>query len=115
MTELKEKTPNQKQQECINNIYGKYLVLAGPGTGKTYTIIQRIKNILNNNIDAKKILCLTFSDTAAKEMKERLNNEIKNINDINIYTYHSFCLNLIEQYGHYFDLSDNIKIIKDTT
>ena len=115
MTELKEKTPNQKQQECIDNIYGKYLVLAGPGTGKTFTVIQRIKNILNNKIDPKKILCLTFSDTAAKEMKERLNKEIKNINDINIYTYHSFCLNLIEQYGHYFDLSDNIKIIKDTT
>ena len=34
--------PNIKQQECIDNINGKYLVLAGPGTGKTFTIIQRI-------------------------------------------------------------------------
>ena len=41
-----ERTPNKKQQECIDNIKGKYLVLAGPGTGKTFTIIERIKNML---------------------------------------------------------------------
>ena len=35
-------TPNSKQQECIDNIDGKYLVLAGPGTGKTFTMIQSI-------------------------------------------------------------------------
>ena len=43
MAEIK---PNKKQQECIDNICGKYLVLAGPGTGKTFTIVERIKNML---------------------------------------------------------------------
>lgn len=107
-------TPNSKQQECINDLEGKFLVLAGPGTGKTFTVIQRIKNMLNKGINPNKILCLTFSDTAANEMKDRLNKEIK-INDINIFTYHSFCFDLIESYSEYFDLSDNIKLISEST
>ena len=48
--------PNEKQQECIDNIEGKYLVLAGPGTGKTYTIIQRIKSMIERKINPEKIL-----------------------------------------------------------
>ena len=44
--------PNEKQQECIDSINGKYLVLAGPGTGKTFTIIQRIKAMLEKGVVA---------------------------------------------------------------
>ena len=55
------------QETCINNINGRFLVIAGPGTGKTYTVTQRIKNMVeNHNIIPDKILCLTFADTAAK-------------------------------------------------
>lgn len=108
-------TPNAKQLECIENINGKYLVLAGPGTGKTFTTIQRIKQMINNGISADKILCLTFSQTAANEMKERLNKEIRKINDINIFTYHGFCFDLIEKNSEYFDLPENIKTISEST
>ena len=59
--------PNLKQQECIDTLKGSVMVLAGPGTGKTFTVIERIKNMLDNNIDPSKILCLTFSDAAAGE------------------------------------------------
>ena len=55
-------SPNAKQQECIENIDGKFLVLAGPGTGKTFTMIQRIKYMLEKGVNPEKILCLTFSD-----------------------------------------------------
>ena len=48
-------TPNTNQQICIDNTEGKYLVLAGPGTGKTFTIVERIKNMLNKGIQAEKI------------------------------------------------------------
>ena len=68
-TELK---PNAKQQECIDNIEGKYLVLAGPGTGKTFTMIQRIKSMIERGVAPEKLLCLTFSDAAAYEVKTRL-------------------------------------------
>ncbi|MBQ4646180.1 MAG: ATP-dependent helicase [Candidatus Gastranaerophilales bacterium] len=112
---MQKPQPNPKQLECIENIDGKFLVLAGPGTGKTFTVIQRIKNILSKNVPADKILCLAFSQTAANEMKDRLDKEIGKINNINIYTYHGFCFNLIEQYSEYFDLSENIRIITEST
>ena len=56
-----EKTPNELQQKCIDSIDGKFLVLAGPGTGKTFTIIKRIENMIKNkSINPEEILCLTF-------------------------------------------------------
>ena len=64
--------PNELQQKCIDSLEGKYLVLAGPGTGKTFTVIERIKNMLLRGINPAKILCLTYSDAAASEMKSRL-------------------------------------------
>ena len=63
--------PNTKQKECIYNTrLGKYLVLAGPGTGKTFTVTRKIKHMIENEgVEPEKILCLTFSNTAAREMK----------------------------------------------
>ena len=71
-----KKIPNKKQLDCINNINGKYLVLAGPGTGKTFTIVERIKNILNIGIEPEKILCLTFTDAAANEKRKRIEEDL---------------------------------------
>ncbi len=106
--------PNQKQQECIDNINGKYLVLAGPGTGKTFTIIQRIKSMIESGIEPSKILCLTFTDAAANEMKVRLEKELdKQSVDVDIFTYHSFCCNLIDLYPEEFELPHNYKIMTD--
>ena len=63
MADLK---PNAKQQQCIDTKDKKYmLVLAGPGTGKTYTIIEKIKSVIKDGIAPEKILALTFSDAAA--------------------------------------------------
>ena len=62
-------TPNTKQQECIDNIDGKYLVLAGPGTGKTFTITTTIKRLIALGKKPERILCLTFSETAASQMR----------------------------------------------
>ena len=114
MTEVKEIKPNSKQQECINNINGKYLVLAGPGTGKTFTIIQRIKSMLERGIESEKILCLTFTDAAANEMKVRLEKELDRLAiDVDIFTYHSFCCNLIDEYPEEFELPHNYRIMTD--
>ena len=54
-------TPNEKQMKCITTVYGPVMVLAGPGTGKTFTIIQRIKHMLELGIIPSTILCLTYS------------------------------------------------------
>ena len=107
--------PNKKQQECIDTINGKVMVLAGPGTGKTFTVIQRIKAMLEQGIKPETILCLTFSDAAAGEMRERLIREMGVLaSAVDIYTYHSFCNDIIKQNPMQFNLSANVKLISDT-
>ncbi len=108
--------PNEKQLICINNIEGKYLVLAGPGTGKTFTLIERIKFMLNRGIKEEKILCLTFSDIAAREIRQRLEKELNRTNiQISIFTYHSFCNEIINENFSDFDLAQNYRIISKST
>ena len=113
-TETK-KTPNAKQQQCINNIHGKYLVLAGPGTGKTFTVIERIKNMISQGIDSEKILCLTYTDAAANEMKKRIEDELNIVScGVQIFTYHGFCCSVIEEYPDEFDLPAGYRVIPDS-
>ena len=111
---VNKKTPNVKQQECIDNITGKWLVLAGPGTGKTFTIIERIKNMLSKGIKPEKILCLTFTDAAATEMKKRIEEELNVIScGVQIFTYHGFCCNIIEEFSEDFEIPSNYRVISD--
>jgi len=107
--------PNIAQQKCIDKIEGKILVLAGPGTGKTFTVIHRISAMLKQGISADKILCLTFSDAAASEMRHRIIKEIGFLAaSVNIYTYHSFCNEILKNYPEEFGLSPDIKLITET-
>ena len=107
--------PNEKQEECIKEINGKIMVLAGPGTGKTFTLINRIKNMLTSNINPESILCLTFSDAAANEMRQRLIKELGIVaTKVDIYTYHSFCNSIIKAYPNQFELNENVKLINPT-
>jgi len=105
------KSFEKDKQEAVYSYQkdGKYLVIAGPGTGKTFTISKRIEAILSDDekgTSADRILCLTFSDAAAKEMRKKLEeNKIPNYSSINIYTFHSFCLDLMEKNPELFDIS----------
>lgn len=112
--EPKTITPNAKQMECIKTLDGPVMVLAGPGTGKTFTIIQRIKYMLEEGILPETILCLTFSEAAANEMKARLVKEMGTIaSAVTIHTYHAFCNELIQQYPAQFELLDGVSLIDD--
>lgn len=107
--------PNEKQMECIKTLEGSVMVLAGPGTGKTFTIIQRIKYMLEQGIKPDSILCLTFSDAAANEMRTRLIKEMGVLaSSVDIYTYHSFCNDIIKQNPMQFNMSVNVKLISET-
>ena len=103
--------PNERQKECIYNTrLGKYLVIAGPGTGKTFTVTRKIKYMIEEeNVSPEKILCLTFSNTAAQEMKTKIGRK----NEVNVFTYHEFCLDIMEEFSDQFDI-DNLKIITDS-
>ena len=73
MNEKSNIIPNEKQMECIKTLDGTVMVLAGPGTGKTFTIIQRIKYMIEEKkVNPVSVLCLTYSEAAANEMKARL-------------------------------------------
>lgn len=107
--------PNIQQKKCIETVDGTIMVLAGPGTGKTFTLVQRIQYMLTEKqISPESILCMTFSDPAASEMKNRLIKQIgKPAMGVEINTYHAFCNNLIRQYPSKFELLDNVNLIDD--
>ncbi|MBD3244652.1 MAG: AAA family ATPase [Candidatus Moranbacteria bacterium] len=93
--ELKKLNPGQK--EAVETTEGQVMVIAGPGTGKTHVLSMRIVNILKKNkAKGEEILALTFSESAATEMKNRL---IKYLGikayDVNVNTFHGFCNDLI--------------------
>lgn len=95
---------NDKQLEVINELNGIYIVDAGAGTGKTYTITQRYLNILNNGISPDNILLVTFTRNAATHMKEKViskaKHEIKaDVLEAPILNFDSFCFKIISKYG----------------
>lgn len=102
--EEKYKNLNLKQKEAVDTIYGPVMVVAGPGTGKTTVLTLRIANILLKT-DAKpeEILALTFTDSGAKAMREKLREVIgDSAFRVNIFTFHGFANHIIALYPEYF-------------
>ncbi len=98
------KSPNKKQKKFINSIKGIYLVDAGPGTGKTFTLTRRYSKILEKtSCEPGDILLTTFTENAADQMKERIVNSCDHdrskLVNAPITTFHSFCKDLLEREG----------------
>ena len=89
------------QLSAAEHVGSPLLVTAGPGSGKTGVILGRIKFLLNSDIEPSEILCLTFSEKAAKDVRERLedDSEIKDnnvdVSEMEISTYHAFCRKIL--------------------
>lgn len=95
---------NAEQRTAVDQIDGPLLVIAGPGTGKTQLLSARAAHILQAT-DAlpQNILCLTFTESGAANMRERLTRFIgKQAYDVQIGTYHSFGSDLIRRFPEYF-------------
>ncbi len=106
---------NNEQKKCVENLDGKFLVLAGPGTGKTYTVIKRLQAMILKGVEPERILCMTYSRAGADEMKKRVLEELdENNNNIEIHTFHSFCNKIIGEYAEELDVSSNIQLIPDS-
>lgn len=95
---------NQEQKQAVDTIDGPIMVVAGPGTGKTQIIALRIANILlKTDAEPDEILALTFTESAAKEMRERLASFIGHTAYyVTISTFHSFCTDVIRENPDHF-------------
>lgn len=94
---------NSEQREAVNSIFGPIMVVAGPGSGKTQLLSLRVAHILDSqDINAENILCLTFTDAAAYNMRQRLASFIGNkAYNVHIHTFHSFGQALLKDYPEY--------------
>lgn len=99
---------NKEQKKAVDTIEGPVLVNAGPGTGKTQILALRIgKILLETDTDPSNILCLTYTDNGATEMRKRLLEIIgAAAYNINIHTFHSFCNEVIQDNITYFGKLD---------
>ena len=95
---------NPAQRDAVDHIEGPVLVVAGPGTGKTQLLSMRVANILRQaDIGPHNILCMTFTEDAAHNMRERLATIIgPAAYDVEIHTFHSFGASVIARNGEYF-------------
>ena len=81
-------TEEQRKIVDLNN--GQHLVLAPPGTGKTELLVQRLSNAVKSGVDQREMICLTFTNRAAKNMLDRVKDEVGEHN-IFIGNIHSYC------------------------
>lgn len=95
---------NKEQKEAVDTIDGPVMVIAGPGTGKTELLSVRAANILQKTDTLpESILCLTFTESGANEMRQRLTDIIgKDAYKISVHTFHSFGSEIINQNSQYF-------------
>jgi DNA helicase II / ATP-dependent DNA helicase PcrA len=93
---------NEQQREAVTHINGPLMIVAGAGSGKTKVLTTRIAHLLRNGVDAFNILSLTFTNKAAREMKERVEKILGGTEARNLYigTFHSVFARLLRAEAH---------------
>ncbi len=106
---------NLEQQKIINHINGSILVLAPVGSGKTLVLSERVMQAIKSGIPAAKILCLTFTNRAAKEMSQRLARVYpKEFRYITVKTFHGLCATILRTEARQIGLPADFVIYDDT-
>ena len=115
---------SKEQQLAIDSSKQNIVVSAGAGSGKTAVLTERIRRILKSGVKADEILVLTFTNLAAKEMKERilkamakdesLAHRISEVDGAYITTFDSFSLSFVKKYHDRLNLSKNISIVDNS-
>ena len=97
------------QRAAVEHVEGPLLILAGPGSGKTHVVTQRVVNLLRQGIPDHQILALTFTNKAADEMKQRLKALVPAAR-VWVGTFHGFCAGLLRRRANLVGLSENYSI-----
>ena len=117
---MAKREPTEEQKYIIENTDCPMLVIAGPGTGKTFTLVKRIISIIKNKKACPdELLIITFTKKAAKELVTRISQEFSdenitniNLDDMYISTFHSFCLRIIKENNELCpDVSKNAELL----
>ena len=87
---------NPRQAEAVETA-GVQLILAGPGSGKTRVITEKVIHLLDNGVNPAAILALTFSEKGAKEMADRIANRTAGV-EVAVSTFHAFCLQVLHDH-----------------
>ena len=109
---------NDGQQKAISTTEGPVLITAGPGTGKTFTLVQRAIYLIQEcGVAPEQIFIATFTEKAAKELITRITNELAarsisvNVNEVYIGTFHSICLRIIKENIEFTRLKKNYRLL----
>ena len=102
---------SQSQSEAVNYVQGPCIISAGPGSGKTFTITHKFANLVSTHgINPGRILCITFTNKASEELKNRLHNLLQIDYLPWVRTIHSACLQLVKPYVHTLGYDSNFTI-----
>ena len=111
---------NEKQIEAITTVDGPVLITAGPGTGKTFTLVKRAVYLIQEcGIKPENIMMATFTEKAAKELIARITDELDknnieiNLNEMYIGTFHSICLRILKEHLEFTRISNNFRTMDD--
>src|SRR5258708_34158970 len=111
---------NPEQQEAIMNTEGPLLIIAGPGSGKTFNLVERIVYLLTEkSVLPEHIMVVTFTDKAAQELTTRISNRLDqlgtrfNLNEMYLGTFHSICLRWLQDHREFTLLKHNFTVVAD--
>ncbi len=114
------KSLNERQKEAVLTTEGPLLILAGAGAGKTKTVTQRILHLIHKGVTPEQILAITFTNKAAKEMRERVYHAISTSTELNlpvqeggrpfVSTFHSLGVHILKEHAAVFGYNRNFSI-----
>ncbi len=109
--------PSPDQQAAINATEKHVHVVAGPGTGKTTTLVHRVKKLVEvDGVDPRRVLVLTFSNKAAAELVDRLQRAgVKGASEIWAGTFHAFGLEFLRKYYQHFGVAQDVSVADKLT
>ncbi len=104
---------NKQQQKAVKKTEGPCVILAGAGTGKSFTMVEKINHLANETkqYDPEEILCLTFSNEATNSLKNKIQERLKTPKNVNVHTFHGFCADVLREDGHLIKVDEGFEIL----
>ena len=105
---------NEFQERAVEHLDGPCVVTSCPGSGKTFVLVERILRLIEKGVRPQNILCITFTNKAAEEMKARICKRL-NIKKPNFFigTFHALCSNILRKMGKVGGYPSNFTILDD--